>query len=1037
MSTSNEVPGSSSIRFLIGPLAGETFRITKPITTIGRHSTSDIAITSDLSISRQQARLIWQDGVWRIEKFPEANTLTINRQKVEQAILHDGDLIGLGPNTAFLFLIEAEAPVDDEETLLRSPDPLAPPEASSAFEPATQLSPALAVPRGTPPAGPEADQDGPGQHSEWPVQRQVSQTLIDVPLAPGIPSLKVSFGSSGERKTCLLNKEIITIGRDPSNDIIINEGAVSRFHLQIVRQGQQFTLIHPHPDHPRTTNGLLYQGRRVRGDESFRKILANGDIFRIGDQQGTLITLTYDDGTGTLLDTLPPMQPIKLDAPELTIGRKPDNSVVLSHPLVSAHHARLVREGGTYRILDLGSTNHTYVNAHVVTNHLLKMGDEIRIGPFRLIYESTHLTQYDERNNIRVDALNLKKIGANQTVLLNNISLSIPPRAFVALVGGSGAGKTTLLDALSGLRPAQQGQVLYNGQDYYRNQAAFNTQIGYVPQDDIVHRDLTVERALYYAAKLRLPGDFTEEQIWQRIGEVLEDVELADRRKLLVKKLSGGQRKRVSIALELLGNPGLFFLDEPTSGLDPDLDRKMMVLLRKLADKGHTIILVTHATNNINVCDYICFLAQGGRLAYFGSPEEASTFFRKSDFAEIYSSLTATEENPNIPEEAEIRFKASRDYQTYVTQPLKESSTLAGSEHLSTKAIKRPKRGKLFKQFRLLSQRNLELLKNNRSTLFLMLAQAPLIALFLMLLVRFEIGAGVFEPNNIVLCQPQILTATGPIGFSSTTGSVTCDRVVTFLKTDPSGVQYAQARGGVNAALQDFIIPGQGIDAQRVLFLCAFVAVLNGVLNAVREIVKEAPIYQRERTVNLGIVPYVLSKVLILGILALFQSGSLILIVNAFEPLHQGVFLPALIEAYITLALSALAGMMVGLLVSSLAPNEDTAQSLLPFILIPQIIFAGVEIPLKDGVTTVLALFFPTRWTMAGLGSSLGLHGDKLGGDRLLGNDYTYHGTLFSTYSQSDAMHRIVLAWIALGIIIVAFGVASGIALKWKDRRWR
>jgi len=201
--------------------------------------------------------------------------------------------------------------------------------------------------------------------------------------------------------------------------------------------------------------------------------------------------------------------------------------------------------------------------------------------------------------------------------------------------------------------------------------------------------------------------------------------------------------------------------------------------------------------------------------------------------------------------------------------------------------------------------------------------------------------------------------------------------------------------------------------------------------------VKEGPIYRRERTVNLGIGPYVLSKVVILGILALFESGALILIVNAFEPLHQGVFLPVLLETYITLALSALAGMMVGLLVSALAPNEDTANNLLPFILIPQIIFAGVEIPLKDGVTTVLALFFPTRWTMAGLGSSLGLHGDKLGGDRLLGNDYTYHGTLFSTYSQSDAMQRVLLAWIALGLIIIVFGAAVGVALKWKERRWR
>ena len=439
-----------------------------------------------------------------------------------------------------------------------------------------------------------------------------------------------------------------------------------------------------------------------------------------------------------------------------------------------------MREGGTYRIHDLHSTNHVYVNAQLVTNHLLKMGDEIRIGPYRLIYESTHLTQYDESNNIRVDALNLKKVAPNQATLLNNISLSIPPRAFVALVGGSGAGKTTLLDALSGLRPAQQGKVLYNGQDYYQNQAAFNTQIGYVPQEDIVHRDLTVERALYYAAKIRLPGDFSEEQIWHRIAEVLEDVELTQRRSLLIKKLSGGQRKRVSIALELLANPSLFFLDEPTSGLDPGLDRKMMVLLRKLADKGHTIVLVTHATNNINVCDYVCFLAQGGRLAYFGSPDGAKEFFGKTDFAEIYTALEATDEAPNLPEEAEARFKVSPDYQDYVAQPLKEASGLAATS-TPLKEIKRARRGGFWKQFTLLSLRRLELLKNDVPTLLVLLLQAPLVAVLLIVLIRFGLGPGILDGNNIVQCQPQIRTSTGQVlivpGVSTQGNAVTCDRV--------------------------------------------------------------------------------------------------------------------------------------------------------------------------------------------------------------------------------------------------------------------
>jgi ABC transport system ATP-binding/permease protein len=879
------------------------------------------------------------------------------------------------------------------------------------------------------------------------------ETQIASPASIGLPSLEVSSNIHGSRQSFPLVKDVINIGRDTKNDIVIREGSIiSGQHLQIVRQGNQYTIIHPHPDRQGTVNGLLYQGRKIRGDEPFRKILNRGDIFRIGDENGTLITLVFNDGTGTQQEILAPVRPIRLGDPELSIGRRPDNTVVLAHPQVSGHHARMVREGGTYRILDLNSTNQVYVNSELTTNHLLKLGDEIRIGPYKLVYEANQLTQYDESNFIRIDALNLKKTGTNNVTLLNNLSFSIPPRKFVALVGGSGAGKSTLMDALNGLRPAHEGKVLYNGQDYYRNLAAFSTQLGYVPQDDIIHRDLTVERALYYAAKLRLPSDFTNEQIKQRINEVLEDVELTARRKLLIKKLSGGQRKRVSIALELLANPSLFFLDEPTSGLDPGLDRKMMFLLRKLADKGHTIILVTHATNNINSCDYVCFLCQGGHLAYFGPPEEAKAYFGKTDFAEIYSSLEPTEENRNIPEEAEARFKVSKQYQEYVLEPLKtgtgETAGLDGRPKVQE--VKRPKRGNPFKQFILLFQRQLELFKNNTSNFVLLLFQAPFLALLLVLIVRYEIGAGIFDANKVVQCAPQIFQTTvttnpqapagssQPLGINTNgnTSSVDCNRIVNFLKTNSNGQQYVtkKANGDVNKALQDFILPG-GVLAQTALFLVAFISVMFSIVNAIREIVKENAIYRRERAVNLGIIPYLFSKMIVLGVLSLIQSAELVLIVQLFEPFHQGVFLPILLETYIAVALAGLAGMMMGLAASAFVTNEDSATSLIPLLIIPQLVFAGVEIPLKDYSLQTLSMIFPARWVMVSLGSSLGLHSDKLGGDSFWGSDPTYHGTLFSTYSQSDATHRILIAWVALAVIILVFSVLTAIGLKRKDIR--
>ncbi|MFL5656032.1 MAG: FHA domain-containing protein, partial [Ktedonobacteraceae bacterium] len=520
MSAVHNSPDSGSIKFLTGPLAGKTFLINKPITTIGRDATNDIVVKGDQKVSRSHARLIWNNGSWSIEKLAPQNTLTVNQQQVQQAGIFDNSTISLGDDTTFLFLTRAEvqAPPPQPQPVFPSYQQAAPPQYSVPV----QQQPFPAAPPQQQPSQPPPPSPYPtGAQQQFHMRTtglnaRPDETQIASPTSIGLPSLEVSSNIHGSRQSYPLVKEVTNIGRDTKNDIAIREGSiVSGQHLQIRREGNQFVLIHPHPDRQGTVNGLLYQGRKIRGDEPFRKTLNRGDIFRIGDENGTLITLVFNDGTGTQQEILAPVRPIRLGDPELSIGRKPDNTVVLSHPQVSGHHARMVREGGTYRILDLNSTNHVYVNSELTTNHLLKLGDEIRIGPYKLVYEANQLTQYDESNFIRIDALNLKKSGNNNVTLLNNLSFSIPPRKFVALVGGSGAGKSTLMDALNGLRPAQEGKVLYNGQDYYRNLAAFSTQLGYVPQDDIIHRDLTVDRALYYAAKLRLPSDFTDEQIQQ------------------------------------------------------------------------------------------------------------------------------------------------------------------------------------------------------------------------------------------------------------------------------------------------------------------------------------------------------------------------------------------------------------------------------------------------------------------------------------------------------------------------------------------
>lgn len=968
-----------TIEHIDGLEKGKTFHLRKPVTTIGHELSKDIVVEG-ISLSPEFARIISDNGSWIIEKRSQDIIVKLNDHVViERATLHDGDTIGFGPVMAtFRF----ENPFNG---------------------------------KGSPTGSLGSDKSSSNPNNE--------------------PLLEITRNTSQIRAkyTLPLSKQFISIGRDPSNDIVIDELVIDSFHMQITRENNQLKLIHPHPQTNGTTNGLWYQGNHIQGTEQFEHPLAQGDVFHIKNEYGTSVMLTYDDRSGAAQGKVQAVDTISLDGKqrEIIIGRQKQSDIRLDHPTISQRHARIIQgRRGTYRIIDESSVGSVYVNGRAIKSCRLKPNDEIRIGPYRFVYTDTELKEYNEHNSIRIDAHGLVKRGKKQKILLDNLSLAVEPGSFVALVGGSGAGKSTLMDALNGLRPAHKGKVYYNGEDYYSSLAAFRTQLGYVPQEDIVHKDLTVEHALYYVAKLRLPNDLVQE----RIEKVLTDVRLQPQRKLLVKQLSGGQRKRVSIALELLAEPSIFFLDEPTSGLDPGLDRQMMELLGDLADNGHTIILVTHATNNINVCDYVCFLCQGGRMAYFGPPHEAAAYFHKSDFAEIYSSLEPSDEKSTIPEDAETKFKGSPEYKKYVEGLL--TSQPAPNSNASKHGSKLPKGGNPWKQFFWLSLRYLELLKNDWVNLTILLLQAPIIGLLLLFFIN-GVGSDGFNPNTVVQCPTtaMVISAAGYPDSPSPANPVvskSCQHLESFLSNNPRGKGYARKRGGTRAALQDFIEPGPGY-APTVLFIMAFAAIMFGCINAAREFVKEIHIYRRERSVNLGIVPYMFSKIAVLGVLCLLQSLILVVLVNFSDPFSHSVFLPPFLEVYITIALTSLAGLMMGLTLSALVPNNDRAMSFVPLLLLPQVIFSGAIFPLNSWVLQILGAFFPIRWAMAALGSSAGLHSDKLNGDQLFGTVNTYHGTLFSTYTQTDAMHYLWLLWLALAVMIMLFALAIGLLLKRKD----
>lgn len=716
----------------------------------------------------------------------------------------------------------------------------------------------------------------------------------------------------GSAQTLPLRKRTVSIGRHPTNDIVVPIPTVSTEHAlieeQIIGGRSEYRVVDRG-----SRNGTFVNGRRAS-----TQVLQEGDIIRIGDALGNSLSLTFHSGRAA--DSVSLGQFSLGDAPQLTIGRDPANDLHLDSPLVSRQHARVERTGARHALIDLGSTNGSYVNGRrldVNTPVMLRPGDVVQIGPFRLTYQPDGFSQEAGAAQTRIDALNLtRRVDApgGTRLILNEVSLSILPREFVAIVGGSGSGKTTLLNALSGFRRAE-GRVLINGDDFYAHYSAHRTLLGYVPQDDIIHTELPVERALRYVAQLRLPSDTSEEESERRVRRVLAEVEMSEQREQIVSSLSGGQRKRVSIGAELIAEPSAFFLDEATSGLDPGLEKKLMYTLRRMADAGRTIVLVTHATANIRQCDHVAFLSDG-RLVFFGPPASALDFFGAADFADIYAEI---ERDPALWEE---RFRASAYAQQYVNARLGALPGLPQSSNTS-RASQRPRVSFLRQSF-VLMQRAFELALRDTVRLSVLLAVMPVLGILLSL-----------------LADPAALVGAGE------------DRIADIV--------YATGQYSIAA------------QAQALLMMLALAAVLLGMFVAAFDLVKERAIYRRERMVNLRLVPYLGSKAAVLIGFAFIQCLALIVAVGLRVQFPRlGALLPAPLEIYVTLALASAAGTAIGLFISAIVNSGGTAIYVVLFALFTQIIFSGVIFELP-GATRTLSYLTVTRWAVEALGSTVDL----------------------------------------------------------------
>ncbi|MGE0783666.1 FHA domain-containing protein, partial [Mycolicibacterium sp.] len=430
----------------------------------------------------------------------------------------------------------------------------------------------------------------------------------------------------------------------------------------------------------------------------------------------------------SMLKILRPGRPADAPPGSIRIGRASDNDIVIPDVLASRHHATLVSTPAGTEIRDNRSINGTFVNGARVDEALLSDGDTVTIGNVDLLFRGGTLVRRTETAaDTATGGLAVHGVTwtiENNKTLLDNISIAARPGTLTAVIGPSGAGKSTFARLVAGYTHPTTGQVSFEGHDVHAEYASLRSRIGMVPQDDVVHGQLTVRQALMYAAELRLPPDTTKTDREQVVMQVLEELEMTKHLDTRVDKLSGGQRKRASVALELLTGPSLLILDEPTSGLDPALDRQVMTMLRQLADAGRVVLVVTHSLTYLDVCDQVLLLAPGGKTAFYGPPSQIGPSMGTTNWADIFSSVAGD------PDAAAQRYLAQHG------PPPPQPPALTPSE------LGSPTRTSLRRQLSTIARRQIRLVISDRGY-FAFLMLLPFIMGVLSLSVPGTVGFGV------------------------------------------------------------------------------------------------------------------------------------------------------------------------------------------------------------------------------------------------------------------------------------------------------
>lgn len=776
----------------------------------------------------------------------------------------------------------------------------------------------------------------------------------------------------------------ITLGREPDNDIVINHPMVSRRHLAIEWRGTAWCLVDIG-----STNGFFVNGLRMA------EFMVPGTTqVRLGDvNTGPVVDLVVDvpasggrppsSGPGRSVPSRPgppvsrpmqsghppsgprsagfpgapvpasgqmpahapggrqyrvdPMPQEVLSAPHLQalqqnvsavyrlpgaptpperesislrgvqrIGRTPDNDIVVSDVLASRHHAQVSSRGAALVIEDLGSVNGTFVNGRRVSSAQLTDGDVVTIGNSDFVVSGGTLMRGQESaavaDGLHVHGVSLVVDGGKR--LLADVDFSASPGTLTAVIGPSGAGKSTVSKIAAGLNSPTSGLVTFESRNVHAEYDALRTRIGMVPQKDVLHHKLTLRQALRYAAELRLPPDLSKADRDRVIDGVLSELQLTEHVDTRVEKLSGGQQKRASVAMELLTGPSLLILDEPTSGLDPALDRQVMATLRRLADAGRVVLVVTHSLTYLSMCDQVLLLAPGGKTSFCGPPGQVEGEMGTSDWAEIFAYVA------DQPDTAHMRYLDRHRRAPNPPPPQRPPGPPIPVPHTS------------------------------------FTRQSSTIARRQVRLIFADVGYLVFLVLLPVVLGLLTLVIPGSSGFA---------RLEVIPNAPP---------------------PKDGAEAIQILVVLVVGAAFMGAALTVRDLVGERDIFERERAVGLRPGAYLFAKIVVFFVAAVLQTIIMVGITFAGRGLPDfgGPILPPPLALLVAVAVLACVSTLVGLAISSAVKSNEQVMPPLVIVVMVQLVFCGGLFKLDGIGLEQLSWIFPSFWGYVAAAGSVDLY---------------------------------------------------------------